>query len=117
MKFINQIPFLIFSIIIIKSKLSHFIPPYTLETVNTIDDSNHSPSEEYLVDFTDSKIYLRHLTPAQMHKKRVLYCHGKHHKPIEWDNGMNYHYRRWKFNDSKYKVGKKHANLDDMQVV
>lgn len=97
---------------LVHSKLSNFVPPYTLESVNTIDDSTHSPSEEYLVDFYDSKIYLKHLTRRQLHDKRVLYCHNRHRHHINWDNGMNYHYRKWKFNtESKYKKQKVKSEL------
>lgn len=103
--------FLSFSIIF--SKLSNFRQPYYLESVKSIDDSNHSPSEEYLVDFYDSKIYLQHLTPKQLHDKRVLYCHEKHRHGPRFDNGMNYHYRRWKFKgESKYRREKSKSDLE-----
>lgn len=86
-----------------RCKLKNFVPPYTLESVNTIDDSDHSPDEEYLVDFYDSKVYMRHLTPMQRHRKRVLYYHDQNYHHPKWNNGMNYHYRKWTFGDkSKY---------------
>lgn len=99
--------------LIIYGKFSNFREPYYLESVKSIDDSNHSPSEEYLVDFYDSKVYLQHLTSKQLHDKRVLYCHEKHRHGPRWDNGMNYHHRRWKFiGESKYKKKKQKSDLE-----
>lgn len=120
LKFFSQISFSKFMFLYsfltlsnLDAKLTNFIPSYTMETVNTIDDSDHTPSEEYLVDFYDSKIYVRNLSPEQMHRKRVLYCHGQHDKKIEYDNGMNFHYRRWKFTTpSKYVVPKRRQTVN-----
>lgn len=91
----------------IMAKITHFFPTYTIEQVNSIDDSSHTSSEEYLVDFYDSKVYLKHLSPYEKHRKKVMYCHGKHNNRHSNYNWHSYHYRRWKFGDDN--KTKKHS--------